>query len=303
MSSRPFSVKQTAPQERREEGVVLTPAQTDRFNVAERSRRALADRARIKGLACDGDGYFESAERNLVCADTWASIAQDLGGGAGSELSAEPPGRRPKFCAAHSSAALAVNTFAPWRDDAMGLEISGLTRFTGLRFEVPCSAGVRGTAPHLDVVAQSADTVLAIESKCTEFLTPKEAAFATAYQTIDDARKQSSWFQFVTSPDVAAGFKHLDVGQLTKHYLGLANTFPEGRVVLLYLFWEPANAGHRAFTSHRRELQKFADLVAGDRVEFSYHGYPELWNEWSQSDKPKTRDHATRLKDRYLVQI
>jgi hypothetical protein len=109
----------------------------------------------------------------------------------------------------------------------------------------------------------------------------------------------------VTDIELRNRFAHLDVGQLVKHYLGLANTFTSGRVVLLYLFWEPVNAGDfEVFGEHRRELHEFARVVAGDRIEFAYQSYPELWCQWEALEVHVTqRQYFERLRARYLVRV
>lgn len=267
--------------------------------VATRARRALAQRLRELGGVCDADGYVANAAENLLSLDCWEVIQAELGPGAGSELRGEK-GRRPKFCAAHSSSALVVNMFGRWRNDASGLTVAGLP-LSELRFEARCGAGVRGTAPHLDVLAGGSDGILGVESKCTEYLTPKVGTFSDAYARIEGERRESPWFQLITSPHLRSRFGYLDVAQLTKHYLGLAKMFPVGPVALLYLFWEPSNAGEfHEFRQHRQELEDFARLVANDRVEFKCQSYPELW---SALNSTPHRYHVRRLEARYVVAV
>lgn len=272
-------------------------------SVARRARQALARSLRATGVSCDERGYVERAEYNVLCQDGWSSIQGDMAAGAGGELSTSTDGELPKLCAVHSSAALAVNAFGKWRNDPAEFRIAGISGFTELRFEHRCGAGVRGTAPHLDVLARTPDVVVAIESKCTEYLRPKSAHFAEAYSKIEDGRKRSPWFSIVSDAAVRQRFALLDAGQLVKHYLGLANTFRQGPVLLLYLFWEPLNAGDfRVFADHRRELREFAEAVAGDRVEFKYQSYPELWREWDALGGA-ARQHVADLRKRYLVSL
>lgn len=273
-------------------------------SVARRARQALARSLRATGVFCDERGYVERAEQNVFCQDAWPSIQRDLAAGAGGELSTSRDREVPKLCAAHSSSTLAVNVFGRWRDDPAEFRIAGISGFTELRFEHRCGAGVRGTAPHLDVLARTPDVVVAIESKCTEYLQPKSAHFAEAYSKIEDGRKSSPWFSVVSDAAVRQRFALLDAGQLVKHYLGLANTFRQGPVVLLYLFWEPLNAGDfGVFADHRRELREFAEAVAGDRVEFKYQSYPDLWREWDALGGAAGLQHVADLRKRYLVSL
>lgn len=170
--------------------------------------------------AIDAEGYARSIDWNLLGGLT-DGIRDDFAAGAGHELEA-------KMRALHSSSALAVNVFAPWRAAPQWLELADVSGFTELHFEKVCPTGLRGTSPHLDVVASNASHVIAVESKCLEYLTPKAPAFADAYRGID-ARSGSRWFTHVAGP--ASAFRRLVAAQLVKHYLGLAREY-EGSAIL-----------------------------------------------------------------------
>src|SRR5438874_8614789 len=92
-------------------------------------------------------------------------IAGDLSGGAGRELDG-------KLCAAHSSAALAANTFGPWRTGPQTLSLVGVTGFRSIRFEATCPTGPGGAPPRLDLFAEG-EAIVAVESKCTEWMERK----------------------------------------------------------------------------------------------------------------------------------
>lgn len=84
-----------------------------------------------------------------------------------------------KFCAAYSSAALVVNTFAPLKHAPSELRIAGLDGFSRpLIFEGKCPNGLKedngrqSVPPNLDVLLEEEDRILAIESK---FLEPEPA--------------------------------------------------------------------------------------------------------------------------------
>ena len=76
------------------------------------------------------------------------------------------------------------------------LALPGGGPFTSLQFERKCPHGLVGRrSPNLDILAESPNGVVAIESKCLEYLTPHAAKFASAYEReIQDARRQSAWF-------------------------------------------------------------------------------------------------------------
>jgi hypothetical protein len=113
----------------------------------------------------------------------WATVSEELGGGNGGELESTG-GRRPKFCSAFSSCALAVNSFGAFAgQDSPSLRFPGAGSFAGpVQFEAQRSAGTRGYKPNLDVVAEpcGADWLF-VESKCLEYLRKHTTAFSDAF--------------------------------------------------------------------------------------------------------------------------
>ncbi|SLN31649.1 PGN_0703 family putative restriction endonuclease [Oceanibacterium hippocampi] len=249
--------------------------------------------------ALDARGYVADAAENLVAGFRLDDVRKDLESGSGNEL-------ENKFRAAHSSSALGVNVFAPFKARRVApLLPGGDGGFSGLRFERKCSAGVRGTAPNLDVVVEGARAVVAIESKCLEPLSRHDAKFADAYRDrILDARRDGAWFREMMALRAAPqAYRWLDAAQLVKHAFGLAHSFPDRPVTLLYLFWEPANPeAFRVFAEHRAEIGRFARAVEGDgQVAFAAMSYPELWRSWVAAAAPDWLPaHIGRLRARYL---
>lgn len=193
-------------------------------------------------------GYVQRLEENLIEGVSRELFETDFSAGAGRELGA-------KMRASHSSAALVVNSFAPWRMNPKTLLLADATGFDSLRFEVPFPTCLLGTSPHLDLVAFGSEPV-AVESKCIEYLTPKRPEFSPAYDTIADARRDSAWFKLIEKLRSAPfEFQFLDVAQLVKHSLGLMKSATLKDITLLYLYWEPSNhADFPEFQVHRQEI-------------------------------------------------
>lgn len=249
-------------------------------------------------IELDTKGYVAEAEQNLIEGVRLTDFEADLRQGDGNELEG-------KFRAAHSSSALAVNTFAPFKSDIAALRLPGGDNFTDLSFERKCPHGLMGRRPpNLDVVAVGGGAVVAIESKCLEPLTPHAAKFASAYEAeIRDARRSSAWFrEMLRLVEEPRTYRWLDAAQLVKHAFGIAYTFAEQPATLLYLFWEPSNAGtHPIFAEHRAEVARFTASV-GDRPAFVAMSYPELWRSWETTLSPEwLHDHIGRLRLRYDV--
>lgn len=273
---------------------------TKNTSVADRARLALIASARKFGTASyDADGYVAKVEDNLSPFVTLASIKDAFETGRGSELNG-------KMRAAHSSSALTVNTFGRWSDDTAELSVAGYSNFSSLAFERQCSSGLGGTPPHLDVVLEGSGGVLAIESKLIEYLTPKEPKFAESYfANIKDKRQSSTWYAEMQRIAKTSDYRFLDAAQLIKHYFGLARTFADKPVTLLYLYWEPVNAREiDAFRQHRDEIAVFSANVRSADVTFMSLSYPELWSAWGKLRNPSWLGaHVAALESRYAAEI
>jgi hypothetical protein len=165
---------------------------------------------------------------------------------------------------------------------------------------------LKGTPPHLDFIAETVNrTVVAAESKLTEYLRPHRAKFAPVYAP----RSWPSCIKGYVSimqrlKGNPASFVHLDAVQLIKHAFGLASLAGGNDITLLYLFWEPVNrTAYPEFELHRQEAEQFAATVDGASVKFSWKSYPEIWHEWASSDHDWLKLHASQLLKRYAVKI
>ncbi|MBW3579255.1 MAG: hypothetical protein KY462_16280, partial [Actinobacteria bacterium] len=100
-------------------------------------------------------------------------------------------------------------------------------------------------------------------------------------------------------------YRHLDAAQLLKHYLGVRSQFPDRRVTLAYLYWEPINAPEIAACSiHAAELAEFEQNVKDPTVRFLAMSYRHLWDDWGSADRPAwLRQHADALRRRYEITI
>ena len=242
----------------------------------------------------DKNGYAPEWQQNLLPGIDPDRIKADLAGKKGSELDK-------KFKAAHSSSALAVNSFAFFAGTGRTLPIPGFDELQFDGFEVLFPTGLNRTPPHLDAAAHNDAQLVAIESKCLEYFKPKVAEFADDYfNKIVDERRDGPWFaEMLRLREQPRAYQYLDAAQLIKHGFGVAWT-AKLPATLLYVYWEPDDARrHNMFAEHRAEIAAFSQRVAGGRPSFASISYPELWSHWAATGDEVLREHVGVLRARY----
>jgi len=251
--------------------------------------------------------YVRELQHNFAPGVAVQDFRSDFEGGDGGEL-VSTGGRPGKLFAVHSSAALAINTFVPYRSEPGSLRLAGRGGFTLVRFEKKLRTGLGGTPPNLDLFALGDEAVLGVESKFAEILATKAANFSESYAGVvaklADPRWEEMYHSLCAEPK---RFRHLDAAQLVKHYLGMRRGLAEEPVpkVLVYLFWEPENwSSVPEFALHRREALGFAMAVAGGEVEFSAMSYAELWNSWEDEGVWEgDEERLEYLRSRYVFEL
>ncbi len=271
--------------------------------------------ARVMGPSAGllSPGYTAAFRQNLVPAiadDVLAEIERDLAQGDGSELSRDAQGRA-KACAAYSSSALAANTFGAWRGEHLAaLRLLDRDGFTKLAFEGKFPTGLPGKGPNLDVVVEHERTLVAVESKCVEYLTPKVPTFEDSYTRRFQELASPSWLhRFETTSRGPQATSPLDTAQLLRHYLGLKNALAGGAskyesATLLYLFWEPLNASaYPEFAAHRSAIAEFSSGLDDPHITFASQSYPEMWAGWRAQGPAWVGDMLSQLDQRYSIDI
>jgi restriction endonuclease-like protein len=252
----------------------------------------------------DMPNYTRTLSDSFVAGALDEDTRSDFSSGDGGELEGDPP----KMCAAHSSSALALNAFRPFRSHPERLKLVGLEGFTQAKFEKKLPTGLLGNPPNLDFVVRGPAGVVAVESKFTEVLGAKRAKFAASYEGAVARLAGPAWTDLYRSlRDDPSRFRHLDAAQLVKHYLGVRNSLVDakGELVLMYVFWEPKNAADSAvFVRHRREVEEFGGSVRDGNVTFHSISYSRLWDRWEEeSDWDGMGDHVSALRARYELVV
>jgi len=238
----------------------------------------------------------------LVQGVEFPPIQADLKKGGGGEL--KPLPKRPaKFHAAHSSSALAANTFGPYRNDPKSLTVGGHSGFTHLQFEYRCPTGAGRGIANLDVFLKSRTVFFGIESKFVEPITKKKADFSDKYHRVIESVADPSWRSvYNTLKNQNDFYGHLDAAQLVKHYLGLRQEqeFNKKSVILVYLYWEPSDAKDiPIYQKHTEKIKDLKERLSGADIPLLAISYPELWKEMGSSNP----EHVARLRERYEFSV
>lgn len=254
--------------------------------------------------------YTPNLDDNLLhplLPDVRESFAQ----GDGRELgSADYPG---KMQAVHSSSALGVNVFQYWKvQDAVpviaalcGLCRSDSTAPREIRFEEKFSINKTfGYKPNIDVVILNSPPsrikLFGIECKFSEAyrkqknegLKPKYLRMNGLWQDIPNVHE----FARSISPN-GNDFIHLHPAQLLKHILGLKRQCGREGFRLLYLWYDVLG---EEGACHRREVQRFAEIVQRDAIRFHSMTYQELIVRLRRTIADEHEDYVNYLTSRYL---
>jgi hypothetical protein len=259
--------------------------------------------AESHGLAPDARGYLPDVASNLL-RPLNAKTESAFEKGSGSELR-DTHSRPAKMKALHSSSALAVNVFDSWVDqdksslqNALRLE----TEILSISFEEQFPTGLTGNPPNLDVALElSNGSVLGIESKFSEWLTPKSNSKGPFKQKYFPAATQL-WAErgLPASQELAeqmnsgvTRFRYLDTPQLLKHALGMATQRGDQfSLFYTYLDWPGKESD-----IHSEEISRFTKFV-GAELGFQTITYQQLYSSL-QNKQEVDRDYLDYLGGRY----
>lgn len=264
-------------------------------------RSAIFNHSVAIGLSPNSTGYVSTVEENLINQfDNWSEITTELENGNGNELHG-------KFRAVHSSTALCVNNFAPFKHRKDSFSFLGHSDFSEATFEKKLSTGI--STPNLDFYLQNVLTTIGIESKFIETI-DKKLPHINLDKYLD--RKELYYlpqgFSDILRHYIDSKEKmHLDVAQLIKHSIGLINKSrcknnePNRTPVLVYLYWLPTNWSNvQLFLDHEAEIKEFQKQIRSF-IQFVPMSYLEFWEQY---EKDQTfGKHIGQVKARYAMVI
>lgn len=263
---------------------------------------AQIDWAKLQGHCPDSRGYLPTYQANLHRPLSTKALGC-FTKGSGNELR-DTRNRPAKMRALHSSSALVVNVFDGWCDAPdKALQVLGLPPgAVRMEFEAQLPTGLDGKPPNLDLCIWWADgTLLGVESKFTEWLTPKplgKELFKDKYFPADRqlwAAKGLSRCQELARHlrDGHVVYRHLDAAQLLKHILGLASTGQ--KFELFYLYFDVPG---REREVHAVEVRDFKSRLGAD-LTFHVGTYQAVF-EKIRAMAPQDDDHIQYLHGRYM---
>jgi hypothetical protein len=262
----------------------------------------------------DGAGAAPRPDFSLLAQHLRQALARSLGTAAGGLIPGVEPERpdprvrellrRP--IRPDGALALALNSFLPWLSCPEALRLGGVSRFRELNFDARCPTGVRGTPPHIELVASGADGVVGATVRVFDYLGRRQSRLSPAYAGFAAPAALASWAGLLV-PGTAAGAGgrpgYVDVPALAKLAVGLGRIFARRPVTLLYLFLEPvAAAGMAPFAEHRAELARLVERTRESAVALVPVSFHELWEAWGAGDAPPgLRGTIAEVSRRYAV--
>jgi hypothetical protein len=208
------------------------------------------------------------------------------------------------MAALHSSSALAVNAFDYWSGKPLAPIASALgmrqspSRFS---FEAQFPTGLGGKPPNLDLAFLYPDNhILGVESKFSEWLTPRSKAYFKAkyfpgdklvWSQVGLPRAQRLAEKMQKQERV---FGYLDAAQLLKHMLGLATAAP-GQTSLYYLYFDCPG---QESSIHRAEIEQFAEVIGSD-MRFYWTSYQQFFGKLRASLGDEHRRYVDYVTRRY----
>lgn len=249
------------------------------------------------------EGYVKNLSDNLFQA-LRVDVRQAFNNGNGGEL--KPiENRPPKMEALHSSSAIGVNFFQYWLNKnevekiavALGL-CKESNRDMTLSFEEKFTIFSNSNPANIDVFIRNKEDNkcnYAIECKFSEaYSSAGKNALSEKYNDLDELKNLENLKNY--SESIPTSCKYLDAGQLIKHTLGLKKVY--GKNFTLFYLWYDVLGEEGA--EHRREIQKFSNVMKMDGIKFKSISYQELIKNICEKFYGGNEKYCDYISDRYL---
>lgn len=256
------------------------------------------------------NGYVPSNEDNLIDVfENWSEIKNELSNGSGSELNS-------KFNAVHSSSALCVNNFAPFKLYKDNISFLGFSNLIEATFEKKLPTSLGGTPPNLDFYLETQHDIIGIESKFLETLESKSPNKDNNLKPYLKNESKLSYLpegfiELIKQYDSDATKRQLDIAQLLKHSIGIIHRSKTKykfilnsmftKPILIYIYWQPYNWFNiDIYCNHESETIKLSEDIK-KFITFIPISYLEFWKIY-ENDR-RFSEHIGKMKERYLITI
>lgn len=211
---------------------------------------------------------------------------------------------RARLARPDSPAALTLNSFLPWLRHMERLRLAGIEGFRELHFDARCPTGVRGTPPHIELMASGSSGVVGASIRTFGYLDRRQSKLSPAYAALAVPETLRPWVELMHAVAARAErFRYVDVPALAKLAVGMGRIFAGRPIRLLYIFLEPLDAANTSpFDEHRVELARLIAMVAESGVKLVACSFHELWQGWRRDEPfPGLREIVAELEQRYSV--
>ena len=219
----------------------------------------------------------------------------------------------PKMQALHSSSAIGVNFLQYWNKKnvsdlayALGLCQKGNSCPEKIKFEQKYEVSSKfQRSPNIDAVIIN-------DTKCKIKIFGIECKFTEAYSSRRHDGLRPRYISDIPDQwkDIPELFKlgkllcpndnlykHLHPAQLIKHILGMKKKFGKSGFKLLYLWYDVI--GHEG-SSHRKEIELFAEIAKKDKISFQAISYQELMVKIKKNFYKGNEKYINYMMERYF---
>ena len=277
---------------------------SETYNSSKEAKKIIAEiinHCKEIGLKVNEKGYLTNFDDNLIeTIKNWDDIKIEMKAGQGNELREDK--ETAKFKAVHSSSALCVNTFAPFKQQKESFSFLGFEKFIEASFEKKVPTGI--STPNLDFYLENNETIVGFESKFTEFITTKKPnKNLNKYFNREELKNVvgKEFNSLIGEYSECTEKYHLDIAQLIKHAIGLIKQAYNKKPVLVYIYWQPENwYNFKLFQKHNEEINEFGSKI-NKHIEFKSISYPVFWKIY-ENDKTFGK-HMDIVKTRYNLSL
>ena len=182
-----------------------------------------------------------------------------------------------------------INSFLPWRDATDQLPLAGWIGFDAVQFEVRCPTGLRGTPPHLDLLALRGEAAVAVTVRCIEYLSRRKTASRASYDRLlaDDPGLEPWRRQLERLRARAAALSPRRSGRADQIRPGARADLSRApdHVALPVSGSRSTPISSRSSAATARSSPSWRRRCADARVTFAAQSFEAMWRDWASAGR------------------